>query len=69
MIEKTGQYKESNSGEKWNEQFANDAYGILPYRCCTSKVMFIQVSDSASCVCTKACKMGIRTILAKMDEF
>ena len=25
IIGKTGQYKESNSGEKWNEQFVNDA--------------------------------------------
>ena len=30
--------RKSKSGEKWNEQLVNDAYGVLLYRCCTSKL-------------------------------
>ena len=30
--------RKSKSGEKWNDQLVNDAYGVLLYRCCTSKV-------------------------------
>ena len=30
--------RKSKSGEKWNEQFVNNAYVVLLYRCCTSKI-------------------------------
>ena len=33
------------------------------------KIMFMQMSDSASWVCTEAWKMGILSIFAKTDAF
>ena len=33
------------------------------------KIMFIQMSDSASWVCTEAWKMGILSIFAEIDAF
>ena len=30
--------RKSKSGEKWNVQLVNDAYGVILYRCCTSKL-------------------------------
>ena len=30
--------RKSKSGEKWNDRFVNDAYGVIMHRCCTSKL-------------------------------
>ena len=61
--------RKSKSGEKWNKQFVNNAYGVLLYRCFTIKIMFMQMFDSASLVCTEAWKMGILRIFAEIDAF
>ena len=59
--------RKPKSGEKCIEQFVNDAYVVLLYRCL--KIIFMQMSDSASWVCTEAWKMGILSIFVEIDEF
>ena len=53
--------RKSKSDEKWNEQFVNDAYGVLLYSCCVSKL--------CSWVCTEAWEVDILSIFADIDAF
>ena len=39
--------RKSKSGEKLNEQFVNDAYLVLMYRCCASKSVSLRLYHSA----------------------
>ena len=43
--------RKSKSGEKWNEQFVNDAYGVFIIQVLYFKIMFMPMSDSALRVC------------------
>ena len=61
-----GPYKEGQI--RWQMRWAVCTYEFY-HAWVLLKSMFIQVSDSASLMCTEAWKMGISSIFAKIDDF